>query len=346
MTSNETHSGAKFNSLIPKKYAINFDLIQKELIKNGFKNPLKAYHVLGSEFENLGYTKRQQSSWFQNVDKTILATIDDMRAIVKKLPWIASSTRYITATSENAFFDLMPYFKQNTKINLLTNNKLSDKDVKLHRALHYDLSIKDIDAVYGKEHRSKPYYEIKKEMKKLGFEWQQRSGWISKTVMTEDEFAIAVNSLKVAIPNFEKVVKHCDATYLDEYWNMMPYIDKDFDKHDTKEYNYVNKATEKPETKTKLTQNELLQLNMHVRHKEIDPDVLINKKFDYDNEEYQINSIDVLDNGKDNVILERTSDGMKFKEEDFASLPDFKLHYGKDTQKASIKQKSNEKIKI
>ena len=333
--------------IIPKhKYAVNFDLIQKELIKNGFKNPLKAYRVLGNEFEKLGYNKRQQSSWFTNNEKDIWHVINDLNIISKKLPWMASSTRYITATSENAFFDLMPYFKQNTKINLLTNNKISDKDVKFHRALHYDLAIKDIDAVYGKKHRSKPYYEIKKEMKKLGFEWQQRSGWISKTVMTEDEFAIAVNSLKVAMPNFEKVVKHCDATYLDEFWDMRIYIDKDYDKNNPKEYNYVNKDTEKAESKEKLSKDELLQLNMHVRHKEIDPDVLINKEFEYDNEEFQIKSVDLIDNSKDNVILERTSDGMKFKEEDFASLPDFKLHYGKETQKASIKQKSNEKIKI
>ena len=331
--------------LIPKhKYAINFDLIQKELIKSGFKKPQKAYTILGRELMKLGYVKRQQSSWFQQREKSIYKTRLDIKRIVKDLPWMKTCTRYLTATAENYVFDLMPYFKQNINIKSISTQK--ESDLKLRRALHYDLSIDAIDSVYGKKHRTKPYYEIKKEMKNMGFEWQQRSGWISKTELTEDEFAIAVNSLKVAMPNFEKVVKHCDATYLDEFWDMRIYIDKDYDKNNPKEYNYVNKDTEKAESKEKLSKDELLQLNMHVRHKEIDPDVLINKKFDYGNEEYQIKSIDVLDNGKDNVILERTSDGMKFKEEDFASLPDFKLHYGKETQKTSIKQKSNEKTKI
>ena len=337
-----THDAPK--AFVKHKYAINFDLIQKELIKNGFKNPQKAYFVLGKELKKLGYDKRQQSSWFSNNQKYLFDTINDVRNIAKQLTWLKSCTRYLTATAENCVFDLMPYFKQNINIRSLSTQK--ESDLKFRRALHYDLSITDIDKIYGQNNRSKPYYEIKKEMKKMGFEWQQRSGWISKEELTEDEFAIAVNQLKVNVTNFSKVVKHCDATYLDEFWDMMVYIDKDYDKNHPKEYNYINSETIKSEDKNKLSKDELLQLNMKIRHKEIEPDLLIGKKFDYDNEEFQIKSIDLADNGKDNVILERTSDGLKFKEEDFASLPNFKLHYGKETQKASIKQKSNEKIKI
>ena len=169
------------------------------------------------------------------------------------------------------------------------------------------------------------------------------TGYSSNEDLTIDDYAFRVQEVKKNIPNFEKIINDISLSSISRTINLNYLIGKEYIKQDV---NYINPETLKAESKDKLTQNELLQLNMHVRHKEIDPDVLINKKFDYDNEEYQIKSIDVLDNGKDNVILERTSDGMKFKEEDFASIREFKLHYGKETHNAPIKQKSNEKIKI
>ncbi len=39
------------NSQAPERFAVDFDLIQDELKKKGFKTPLKAYRVLGNEFK-------------------------------------------------------------------------------------------------------------------------------------------------------------------------------------------------------------------------------------------------------------------------------------------------------
>ena len=250
----------------------------------------------------------------------------------------------MTATAENAILDLNPFIENKINLNeFIKDNKLKGNEQE-QRAVHFDLGVHKIDNYYP--YRSKAYNEVSKAMKQLGFEWQQRSGWISKEELEPDDFAYKMQQLKNVVPDLKNIINQVDATYLKSSWDLMEYIDSNYKPKIDDSINYINPDTLKAESKDKLTQNELLQLNMHVRHKEIDSDVLINKKFDYDNEEYQIKSIDVLDNGKDNVVLERTSDGMKFKEEDFASLPDFKLHYGKETQKAPIKQKSNEKIKI
>lgn len=333
------------NSQAPERFAINFDLIQDELKQNGFySNPLYAYTKLGKEFTKLGYEKRQQSSWISKKKTDIFSVITDLVSISRKLPWLSKCTRHMTATAENAILDLNPFIENKINLNeFIKDNKLKGNEQE-KRAVHFDLGVHKIDNYYP--YRSKAYNEVSKTMKQLGFEWQQRSGWISKEELEPDDFAYKMQQLKNMVPNLKNIINQVDATYLKSSWNLMEYIDPNYKPKIDDSINYINPDTLKAESKDKLTQNELLQLNMHVRHKEINPDVLINKKFDYDNEEYQIKSIDVLDNGKDNVVLERTSDGMKFKEEDFASLPDFKLHYGKEAQKAPIKQKSNEKIKI
>lgn len=184
---------------------------------------------------------------------------------------------------------------------------------------------------------------LEKELMKQGFSKCATGYANSDNDLTNEDYAYKIQEAIKNVPNSDKIINNISLSTISQTINYNYLIGKEEIKEDV---NYINPETLKAESKDKLTQNELLQLNMHVRHKEIDPDVLINKKFDYDNEEYQIKSIDVLDNGKDNVVLERTSDGMKFKEEDFASTKNFKLNYGKETQKAPIKQKSNEKIKI
>lgn len=333
------------NSANSQRISLNFDLFQDKLRQEGFVNPLDAYEQLGKELKSLGYEKRQQSSWITIQSTNINNVIEDFYSLQRNtnIYWFSNSVKHITATYEDAILDLMPYF---TKRKSLKNeyDKQNIPKIKDRRAIHFDLSMKKVDREYP--YRAKPYYEIKREMTKLGFIHQQGSGYISKDELTPDDFAYVVQTIKQNIPKLKDVVKHVDATQLSSVWDLMEYINPNYKPKIDDSINYINPDTLKAESKDKLTQNELLQLNMHVRHKEIDPDVLINKKFDYDNEEYQIKSIDVLDNGKDNVILERTSDGINFKEEDFASLPDFKLHYGKEAQKAPIKQKSNEKIKI
>lgn len=116
--------------LIPKhKYAINFDLIQKELIKSGFKKPQKAYRVLGNEFKELEYEKRQQSRWISKKKTDIFSVIADMVSISRKLPWLSKCTRHITATSENAILDLNPFIENKINLNeFIKDNKLKGNE--------------------------------------------------------------------------------------------------------------------------------------------------------------------------------------------------------------------------
>ena len=99
------------------------------------------------------------------------------------------------------------------------NSKGVEKEV---RAIHFDLGIKQIDANY--EYRSKPYSEINKAMYELGFHRQQGSGYISNTDLTPDEFIYTIQKLKEKVPKLEKVVKHIDATYLKDVWDMKPFV--------------------------------------------------------------------------------------------------------------------------
>ncbi len=94
------------------KYAFNIDLYQDKIIDKGFKDPLKAYRQLGEFLEDLGYEKRQQSSWFSNVFKDETKILEEIDKMAEILEWLPDCVKHFTATATSGVHDLMPYFQE------------------------------------------------------------------------------------------------------------------------------------------------------------------------------------------------------------------------------------------
>lgn len=76
-----------------------------------------------------------------------------------------------------------------------------------------------------------------------------------------------------------------------------------------------------------LTEQELLVANKKIRYDGADPNELIDASFTVDNEEYKIKELELLrGKTKDMALLERTSDGTLFQDNDFASQSPLKLN--------------------
>ncbi len=336
-----------------ERFALNFDLIQEELKKNGFaKRPLKAYEDFGKCLNNLGYEKRQQSSYLSCDVKSVNEIFMDLNICLKKLEWLPKCVNKITATAESAVLNLYPLIRDIMNEKEFLNFENSKGVEKETRAIHFDLGIKLIDKNYT--HRSTPYREINKAMYALGFHWQQGSGYVSDTELTPDEFVYTIQELKKKVPKLEKVVKHIDATYLKDVWDMKPFVAGDYESSmENKNINYINENTKEASAeptiqKKELTEQQLLLLNQKVRHSEASPNSLIGKSFEFQNEVYQINDLQLKEGeAKDIATLQRVSDGQVFQDSDFASTNPLKLNLdqkGKDTQMTKVKM-SGEKIK-
>ena len=76
-----------------------------------------------------------------------------------------------------------------------------------------------------------------------------------------------------------------------------------------------------------LTEQELLDTNKKIRYDGVDPSELIDASFVVDKEEYKIKDLELLHGKtKDMALLERTSDGSFFQDNDFASQCPLKLN--------------------
>ena len=177
-------------------------------------------------------------------------------------------------------------------------------------------------------------------MYELGFHRQQGSGYISNTDLTPDEFIYTIQKLKEKVPKLEKVVKHIDATYLKDVWDMKPFVSGNLKGTlENKEFNYINEnskaISESFTSKKDLTEKQLLLLNQKVRYGQASPDVLIGNTFEFKNEIYKITDLKLIEGEtKDVATLQRLSDGSVFQDNDFASTNPFKL---------DLKQKDNSK---
>lgn len=334
------------------KIALNFDLFQNELKSHGFaEDPVRAYRELGKSLKKLGFEKRQQSSWISQEPMELTDVYSVLNKLKDRHIWFSDCVNKITATAENAILDLNPLIHDSMNSKEFLNFENEKGVEKETRAIHFDLGIKEIDENY--DYRSKPYSEINKAMHELGFYRQQGSGYISNLELTPDEFVYTIQQLKQRVPKLSKVVKHIDATYLKDVWNMKPFIIGDYKSMETKSINYINENTKETTAdpivqKKELTEQQVLLLNQKVRHAETSPNSLIGKFFEFQNEIYQINDLQLKEGeAKDIATLQRMSDGQVFQDNDFASTNPLKLNLdqkGKDTQMTKVKV-SGEKIK-
>lgn len=216
-------------SILQKKgrIALNFDLSQNELLKAD-KKPLRLYDKLTRFLKKEDFEKRGQSS-FLSKDKIKMTEVFILvNELENKFDWFKDSVNKFTATFESDILDLSPYILDDDMDFEMENKskKLVQKDKdKKQRALHFDLSVQQIDKYFSC--RSTPYYHIKRVMTMHNFYHQQGSGYVSNEPITEVDVFDVVKDLKFRVPHFEDIVKSFDSTYLENVWNIKPFIDGD-----------------------------------------------------------------------------------------------------------------------
>ena len=93
----------------------------------------------------------------------------------------------------------------------------------------------------------------------------------------------------------------------------------------------------------KITIAQLLQDNYRIRYQDANPNILINKSFDYNNETYTILDLKTIKKNmqtKSEATIQQQSDGSIFIDNDFAANNPFKLNKAlKATEKHIIKEK-------
>ena len=204
-------------------FALNFDLYQDKLLTCGFTEPLKAYELIYKSLEK-EYAKRQQSSLLSKGKITLTKVHMDIFNLCDQFHWLSPCVNHFTATAEDGVLDLKPYIREEmTKKEFidLENTKHPEQE-KEQRAIHFDLSMKAVDEMY--KYRSKAYRDIKKAMEKNGFFHQQFSGYITKEPISVNEFADRIANIVDEVPNLPYIIKHADATYLKDEYDLTPFI--------------------------------------------------------------------------------------------------------------------------
>lgn len=206
-----------------KKISINFDINQKELWNHGFVKgtELKAYELIKKDLKKLGYNKRQQSSYQSKVGISIFEAYKNIDALCSNLPWFVDCVEKITATPENAIFDLTPYIKDlPNQESMLDFNQ--PEETSSRKALHFDLSMEEVDKYYS--YRGRPYQIINRVLLKNGWKRQQGSGYVTDKEYRTDQLRDLIRKLNDEMPHFPECVKVMDITYLEQQWDMIPFI--------------------------------------------------------------------------------------------------------------------------
>ena len=304
-----------------ENYALNFDLFQEKLKENGFDEPLKAYGAMYKCLSLLGYSKRQQSSVLADEKKDIALDFDNIERISKLLNWLPECVNHFTATAESGVLDLKPYLSEELSkedfINLENEKVIANTD---KRAIHFDLSIKEIDKNF--EYRSKPYYLINKEMKKQGFEHQQGSGYISKEALNSEEFIDKIYAICENIPKLKETLKHIDATYLQDVYDITPFI------REMLEDNFTYKMTD-----YSSLQKDVINFTRDKLSKE----EIINKSFKFKDNQFYIKDI-IKESGQNraDAIIEDCETHNLFLEKNFAGSNPFKLNLNQKVKMTSF----------
>ena len=212
-----------------KKISVNFDLNQKELWNHGFLkgSELKAYKLIKKYLKKLGYNKRQQSSYQTKGTSKFPDVVFDFKLLNNNLPWFADCVEKITATPENAIFDLTPYIKDLSNQEAMLDFNQPEEKFSSRKAIHFDLSIAEVDKYYT--NRAKPYLIIGRVLNKYGWTRQQGSGYITDKEFKTEHRRYLIRRLNDEMPHFSECVKVMDLTFLDQQWDMIPFIKENYD---------------------------------------------------------------------------------------------------------------------
>ena len=315
-------------------FALNFDLYQDKLLTCGFTEPLKAYELIYKSLEK-EYAKRQQSSLLSKGKITLTKVHMDIFNLCDQFHWLSPCVNHFTATAEDGVLDLKPYIREEmTKEEFidLENTKHPEQD-KEQRAIHFDLSMKAVDEMY--KYRSKPYRDIKKAMEKNGFFHQQFSGYITKEPISVNEFADRIANIVDEVPNLPYIIKHADATYLKDEYDLTPFI-KD------QAINESNSSSFVPD----YDDNSKLVLDVYkVVKNKIDRKDLARKTFEYENKKFRIADImKVQGKAQADAIIQDVDSNELYLEKNFAGMNPFKLSFDKATNAKLNMQKQSKNI--
>ena len=318
-----------------EKFAINFDLYQEALINNGFSEPTMAYKLIEKKFNGLGYDKRQQSSYISQNDIDLQFVHVDIKLLCSELEWLPSCVNHFTATAKDGVLDLKPFIREEmTKKEFidLENTKHPEQE-KEQRAIHFDLSMKAVDEMY--KYRSKPYRDIKKAMEKNGFFHQQFSGYITKEPISVNEFADRIANIVDEVPNLPYIIKHADATYLKNEYDLTPFIRN-------QAINESNSFSFTPD----YDDNKKLALDVHRFVKnEMDKKDLVRKTFKYENKKFRIADImKVQGKAQADAIIQDIDSNELYLEKNFAGMNPFKLSLNKASDAKLNMQKQSKNI--
>lgn len=326
-----------------ERMTLNFDLFQDKLIQYGFKDPKKAYGMIYSALGD-EYEYRMQSSVCSINSKGISDIQVDVLNLLKKLPWLAACVNHFTATAESAVLDMNPYFKGQLTRQDFLNFENQKGVIQEPRAIHFDLYVKEVDKHFN--YRSEPYYQIKKEAKKLGYEWQQGSGYASTSPKTAQEFIDDIYTLMNNIPNLQNVIKQVDATYLKNVYDITPFIKNNnmtsgFGNTITSTGNNISsKSTARGDllnAKEPISIKDLVNSVLKLARGLTIKDTLMYQTFSHENNIYEIKDLSI-DKTKRRVdaIIENTKTKEMFLEKNFAGSNPFKLGLNQPVKNTSF----------
>ena len=110
---------------------------------------------------------------------------------------------------------------------------MPNKEIKRRYAINFDLTIKQLELFYSKDHPKNAYKEIRTFMKNNGFSHRQWSGYISDKTMTKSELIDFVMAIHEKFPWLIKCEDSMDATVITSIFDIKQMILDTMDDDDT-----------------------------------------------------------------------------------------------------------------
>ena len=98
------------------------------------------------------------------------------------------------------------------------------KEIKRRYAINFDLTIKQLEENYSKDHPKRAYGEIARYMKKHGFSHRQWSGYISDETLTKTDLIDFITELHEHFPWLIKCEGSMDATVITSIFDIKQMI--------------------------------------------------------------------------------------------------------------------------
>lgn len=95
------------------------------------------------------------------------------------------------------------------------------RDFPVHKALYFDLKIKDLEKYYSAVNPKSGYSRVKEFMKKHGFDHEQYSGYHSRKPITDADIFDIARALRTELPWITQCANKFEATDVGENSDIM-----------------------------------------------------------------------------------------------------------------------------